>query len=72
MLIKTKDENANTNVTWHGGSSKYGGNTAVAARAFLIGTRGWNITDGGFDDAFVEGGTAGFTGIRAISRRLGT
>jgi len=59
-------------VTWHGGNSKYGGNSAVAARAYLIGTLSWSITDGGFDDAFVEGGTAGFTGIRAISRRLGT
>jgi hypothetical protein len=48
LLTSLCATNINTGVTFHGGNSKYN-YTAVEARSYLINTRGWNITDGGYE-----------------------
>jgi hypothetical protein len=47
MLISLDQNNANTNVPFHGGNSTYTGAAAIAARANLVNVKGWTITDGG-------------------------
>ncbi len=47
MLVSLDQNNANTNVPFHGGFSTYTGAAAIAARANLVNVKGWTITDGG-------------------------
>jgi len=47
MLISLDQNNNNTNVPFHGGTSTYTGAAAIAARANLVNVKGWIITDGG-------------------------
>jgi hypothetical protein len=47
MLVSLDQNNANTNVPFHGGNSTYTGAAAIAARANLVNVKGWNIIDGG-------------------------
>jgi hypothetical protein len=47
MLVNLDQNNQNTNVPFHGGSSTYTGAAAIAARANLVNVKGWNIIDGG-------------------------
>jgi len=46
LLIGWEAQTEQANVNFHGGSSKYSSGTANAARASLISTSNWTITDG--------------------------
>jgi hypothetical protein len=49
LLQNLRDNNTNTSVNFHGGTSQYKGIEAINARATLTDTRSWTITDGGIE-----------------------
>ena len=49
LLVGWGSQELRTGVTFDGGNSKHCSDVAVAARAKMIATNGWTITDGGFD-----------------------
>jgi hypothetical protein len=60
LLTSICATNINTNVTFHGGNSKYNF-AGQSARSYLI-SRGWTITDGGFDiDSLISQSTPYWT-----------
>jgi surface protein len=50
MLIGFAAQNVQSNITFHGGNSRYCSAAAQAAREVLINTYNWTITDGGVCD----------------------
>jgi len=47
LLVGWSSQNVKSNVFFHAGNSKYSAGAPAAARAVLVNTKAWTITDGG-------------------------